>query len=99
MDTAPHPVRVCCIKFVQKVVHTQTPGPIADPRVRDYLLLPELNIFEHALTRNILQRPERNETSIAIVPRTHSLLSIPNLEAEASGLLDRLLTVLQDNAE
>lgn len=34
MDTAPHPVRVCCIKFVQKVVHTQTPGPIADPRVR-----------------------------------------------------------------
>ncbi|KAF3407488.1 mRNA cleavage and polyadenylation specificity factor complex subunit pta1 [Talaromyces pinophilus] len=76
MDTAPHPVRVCCIKFVQKVVHTQTPGPIADPR-----------------------RPERNETSIAIVPRTHSLLSIPNLEAEASGLLDRLLTVLQDNAE
>ncbi|EED16068.1 mRNA cleavage and polyadenylation specificity factor complex subunit (Pta1), putative [Talaromyces stipitatus ATCC 10500] len=76
MDSAPHPVRVCCIKFVQKVVHTQTPGPIADPR-----------------------RPERNETSIAIVPRTHSLLSIPNLEAEASGLLDRLLTVLQDNAD
>ncbi|EEA22203.1 mRNA cleavage and polyadenylation specificity factor complex subunit (Pta1), putative [Talaromyces marneffei ATCC 18224] len=76
MDTAPHPVRVCCIKFVQKVVHTQTPGPIADPR-----------------------RPERNETSIAIVPRTHPLLSIPNLEAEASGLLDRLLTVLQDDSD
>lgn len=33
MDSAPHPVRICCIKFVQKVVHTQTPGPIADPRV------------------------------------------------------------------
>ncbi|OKL56787.1 hypothetical protein UA08_07794 [Talaromyces atroroseus] len=76
MDTAPHPVRVCCIKFVQKVVHVQTPGPIADPR-----------------------RPEKNETSIAIVPRTHALLSIPNLEAEASGLLDRLLTVLQDNSD
>uniref|UniRef100_A0A093VGN7 mRNA cleavage and polyadenylation specificity factor complex subunit pta1 n=1 Tax=Talaromyces marneffei PM1 TaxID=1077442 RepID=A0A093VGN7_TALMA len=81
MDTAPHPVRVCCIKFVQKVVHTQTPGPIADPRVRTAF------------------RPERNETSIAIVPRTHPLLSIPNLEAEASGLLDRLLTVLQDDSD
>lgn len=33
MDSAPHPVRVGCIKFVQKVVHIQTPGPIADPRV------------------------------------------------------------------
>lgn len=39
MDTAPHPVRVCCIKFVQKVVHTQTPGPIADPRVRTPFLV------------------------------------------------------------
>ncbi|KAH8701083.1 putative mRNA cleavage and polyadenylation specificity factor complex subunit [Talaromyces proteolyticus] len=76
MDSAPHPVRVCCIKFLQKVVHIQTPGPIADPR-----------------------RPERNETSIAIVPRTHPILIIPNLEAEASGLLDRLLTVLQDNSD
>jgi hypothetical protein len=32
-DTAPAPVKVCCIKFAQKVVHVQTPGPIADPRV------------------------------------------------------------------
>ncbi|CRG92164.1 mRNA cleavage and polyadenylation specificity factor complex subunit pta1 [Talaromyces islandicus] len=76
MDSAPHPVRVCCIKFVQKVVHIQTPGPIADPR-----------------------RPEKNETSIAIVPRTHATFVIPNLEAEASGLLDRLLTVLQENSD
>lgn len=32
-DTAPVGVRVCCIKFVQKVVQVQTPGVIADPRV------------------------------------------------------------------
>jgi hypothetical protein len=34
MDSEPVGVRVCCIKFVQKVVQTQTPGMIADPRVR-----------------------------------------------------------------
>lgn len=32
-DTASVGVRTCCIKFVQKVVHVQTPGVIADPRV------------------------------------------------------------------
>lgn len=26
---------MCCIKFVQKVILVQTPGMIADPRVRD----------------------------------------------------------------
>ena len=39
MDTAPMGIRICCIKFVQKVVHVQTPGVIADPRVRDNPLL------------------------------------------------------------
>lgn len=34
-DTAATGVRVCCIKFVQKVVQVQTQGVIADPRVRD----------------------------------------------------------------
>lgn len=33
-DTASTGVRTCCIKFVQKVVLVQTPGVIADPRVR-----------------------------------------------------------------
>ena len=33
-DTAAVGVRICCIKFVQRVVHVQTPGVIADPRVR-----------------------------------------------------------------
>lgn len=46
------------------------------------------------LTR--LQRPEQNETSLAVVPRNHAILSIPNLEAESSGLLDRLLGVFQE---
>lgn len=45
-----------------------------------------------------LQRPDQNETSIALVPRNHPLLQLPNLEAEASGLLDRLLSVFQENS-
>ncbi|KAL8799970.1 MAG: hypothetical protein Q9182_005507 [Xanthomendoza sp. 2 TL-2023] len=31
-DTASGGIRVCCIKFVQRVVQVQTPGVIADPR-------------------------------------------------------------------
>ena len=34
-DTAAGGIRACCIKFVQRVVQVQTPGVIADPRVRD----------------------------------------------------------------
>jgi symplekin len=74
MDTAPPGVRICCIKFVQRVIQVETPGLIADPR-----------------------RPEQNEISLALVPRDHPLLQPPNLEAEASGLLDRLLSILQDD--
>ncbi|KAI9842309.1 MAG: hypothetical protein M1838_003178 [Thelocarpon superellum] len=74
-DTAAVGIRVCCIKFVQRVIHVQTPGTIADPR-----------------------RPEQNEISLALVPRTHPIIPPPNLEAEASGLLDRLLNVFLEEA-
>ena len=43
-----------------------------------------------------IQRPDQNEISLALVPRTHPFLQMPNLEAEASGLLDRLLSVFQE---
>lgn len=33
-DTATVGVRVCCIKFSQRVIMAQTTGPEADPRVR-----------------------------------------------------------------
>lgn len=42
------------------------------------------------------RRPEY-EISLALVPRDHPVIPPANLEAEASGLLDRLLGVLQDN--
>ncbi|KAL2869978.1 RNA-processing protein PTA1 [Aspergillus lucknowensis] len=73
-DSFSFSVKICCIKFAQRVVLVQTHGPIADPR-----------------------RPEQNETSLAIVPRNHQILSLPNLEAEASGLLDRILAVFQED--
>ncbi|OCK80984.1 hypothetical protein K432DRAFT_381741 [Lepidopterella palustris CBS 459.81] len=74
MDSAPPGVRICCIKFVQRVIQVETPGLIADPR-----------------------RPEQNEISLALVPRDHPLIPPPNLEAEASGLLDRLLSILHED--
>jgi symplekin len=43
------------------------------------------------------RKSENNEISLALVPRGHPIIPPANLEAEASGLLDRLLGVLQDN--
>ncbi|OJJ88862.1 RNA-processing protein PTA1 [Aspergillus glaucus CBS 516.65] len=74
-DSYPYPVKICCIKFAQRVVQVQTHGTISDPR-----------------------RPEQNETSLAIVPKNHPVLALPHLEAEASGLLDRLLSVFQEES-
>lgn len=44
------------------------------------------------------QRPEQNEISLALVPRDHPIIPYSNLEAEASGLLDRLLNVFEENS-
>ncbi|KAK5117634.1 hypothetical protein LTR62_005057 [Meristemomyces frigidus] len=44
------------------------------------------------------RRPELNEISLALLGRDHAVLQPSQLEAEASGLLDRLLGVLQDNS-
>lgn len=93
MDAAPLSIRVCCIKFLQKVVQVQTPGQIADPRVGF-----AGRLFRRGGTNHHIQKPEHNETSIALVPRTHALLSLANLEAETSGILDRLLSVIQENS-
>ncbi|KIW07750.1 uncharacterized protein PV09_01679 [Verruconis gallopava] len=74
MDSEHPGVRICCIRFIERVVQTQTPGVIADPR-----------------------RPETNETSLALVPPDHPVLKTQSLEAEAHGLLDRALGILQEN--
>ncbi|TGO89217.1 hypothetical protein BPOR_0119g00040 [Botrytis porri] len=74
-DTAKPGIRICCIKFAQRVVLVQTTGPDADSRRGDPL-----------------------QVSLSMVPPNHTILPPRNLEAEASGLLDRLLSVFQENS-
>ncbi|KAG9234339.1 hypothetical protein BJ875DRAFT_461740 [Amylocarpus encephaloides] len=73
-DTAAAGVRMCCIKFAQRVVLAQTVGPDADPR-----------------------RGDPMEVNLGMVPLNHPLLTPRNLEAEASGLLDRMLSIFQES--
>ncbi|KAI4243778.1 MAG: hypothetical protein L6R42_010659, partial [Xanthoria sp. 1 TBL-2021] len=89
-DTASGSVRICCIKFVQGVVQVQTPGVVADPRVRAHWS------WAHGILLTELQRPEQNEVSLALVPREHPLIPPSRLEPEALGLLDRLLNVFHE---
>jgi hypothetical protein len=44
------------------------------------------------------QRPEQNEISLALVPRDHPLIPPSDIEAETSGLLDRILDILSDKS-
>ncbi|KAI1481867.1 hypothetical protein F4774DRAFT_372387 [Daldinia eschscholtzii] len=74
-DTAPLNVRICCIKFAQRVVLAQTQSINPEPRRGDLL-----------------------DISLVMIPSNHPILDAPKLEAEASGLLDRMLGVLQDNS-
>ncbi|KAI0597766.1 hypothetical protein F4775DRAFT_217576 [Biscogniauxia sp. FL1348] len=74
-DTAPLTVRICCIKFAQRVVLAQTPSINPEPRRGDPL-----------------------DISLVMVPPSHPVLDRSNLEAEAFGLLDRMLGALQENS-
>ena len=90
-DSAAAGVRICCVKFAQRVVLVQTKGPDADPRVwfsERYLML--------RLT-GVSQRGDPLEVSLSMVPPDHKLIPPKSLEAEASGLLDRMLAVFQEN--
>lgn len=90
-DTATPGVRACCIKFAQRVVIAQTAGPEGDPRVRS-------NSRWNGTSANTSQRGEPSEVSLSIVPPNHTILAPRNLEAEASGLLDRMLAVFHENS-
>ncbi|KAJ3522199.1 hypothetical protein NM208_g12959 [Fusarium decemcellulare] len=75
-DNAAPTVRICCIKFAQRVVLAQSVGSGAEPRYGGTL-----------------------EVSLDKVPPNHKSLDHRNLEAEASGLLDRMLTALQESSD
>jgi symplekin len=74
-------VRIACIKFVEKVIITQTPG-IKDPRV----------YFFHLETDE--QLADKSDISSTIVPLNHPIIHLPALEAESQGFLDRMLALL-----
>jgi symplekin len=46
IDSYPPGIRICAVKFLQRVVQTQTLGVIADPRVR----IIHSNLTYHPLT-------------------------------------------------
>ncbi|KAM0483044.1 hypothetical protein ACHAPX_002489 [Trichoderma viride] len=73
-DNAPPTVRICCIKFAQRVVLAQSVASGAEHRYGGGL-----------------------DVSLDKVPPNHQTLDPRNLEAEASGLLDRMLSILQGN--
>ncbi|KAL7936097.1 hypothetical protein V8C35DRAFT_296876 [Trichoderma chlorosporum] len=73
-DNVPPTVRICCIKFAQRVVLAQTVASGAEHRFGGGL-----------------------DVSLDKVPPNHQTLDPRTLEAEASGLLDRMLSILQGN--
>jgi symplekin len=92
-DSAATGIRICCIKFAQQVVLAQTTGSDSEPRVRLVL-----NIFGTLTNGPSLQRDGSLEMSLSLVPENHPLIPQRNLEAEASGLLDRVLGIFQESA-
>ncbi|KAI5466217.1 hypothetical protein BGZ63DRAFT_126322 [Mariannaea sp. PMI_226] len=75
-DNAPSSVRICCIKFAQRIVLAQSVASGAEMRYGGAL-----------------------DVSLDKVPPNHQTLDPRTLEAEASGLLDRMLSVLQDSTD
>ncbi|CAJ2512864.1 Uu.00g009830.m01.CDS01 [Anthostomella pinea] len=74
-ETAPVTIRMCCVKFAQRIVLAQTPSVNTEPRRGDPL-----------------------DISLLMIPPNHPVLEGPSLEAEAFGLLDRVLGALQDSS-
>ncbi|KAL7950641.1 hypothetical protein V8C42DRAFT_307133 [Trichoderma barbatum] len=73
-DNVPPTVRICCIKFAQRVVLAQSIASGAEHRFGGGL-----------------------DVSLDKVPPNHQTLDPRTLEAEASGLLDRMLSILLGN--
>ncbi|KAF9876520.1 mRNA cleavage and polyadenylation specificity factor complex subunit [Colletotrichum karsti] len=74
-DDAEPTVRICCIKFAQRVVLAQSAANPQEPRRGDSL-----------------------DISLDKIPPNHSTLDPRTLDAEGAGLLDRMLSVLQENS-
>ncbi|RDA94151.1 hypothetical protein CP533_6587 [Ophiocordyceps camponoti-saundersi (nom. inval.)] len=73
-------VNICCIKFVQRVILAQSVSAPSESK---------------ACHARPLHYGGALDMSLDKVPPTHQSLDARNLEAEATGLLDRMLAVLQ----
>ncbi|KAK3496966.1 uncharacterized protein B0T23DRAFT_309331 [Neurospora hispaniola] len=73
-ENALTPVKLCCIKFVQRVILAQTASNGTEPKHSGL------------------------DVNLAMIPPNHKFLDPRLLEAEAIGLLDRMLGALQDNS-
>lgn len=91
-DNAVASVKISCIKFAQRVVLAQTASSGAEHRVRS-------STVESCWRKNLTpsQQVGTLDVSLDKVPPNHQSLDTRNLEAEASGLLDRMLSVLQES--
>lgn len=89
-DNAAPSVRICCVKFAQRVVLAQTVASGPDLRVR---LLPRARC--HVALTAVVQHGGALDVSLDKVPLHHQSLDGRNLEAEATGLLDRMLGALE----
>ncbi|OHE92308.1 mRNA cleavage and polyadenylation specificity factor complex subunit [Colletotrichum orchidophilum] len=74
-DEAESMVRICCVKFAQRVVLAQSAANPNEPRRGDSL-----------------------DVSLDKIPPNHQTLDARTLDAEGAGLLDRILSVLQENS-
>ncbi|KAK1541915.1 mRNA cleavage and polyadenylation specificity factor complex subunit [Colletotrichum paranaense] len=74
-DDAESTVRICCIKFAQRVVLAQSAANPNEPRRGDSL-----------------------DISLDKIPPNHQTLDARTLDAEGAGLLDRILSILQENS-
>lgn len=91
-DTSVASVRICCIKFAQRVVLAQSATSGHEARVWQ-----QLQVAEAPFADNVQQYGGTLDVSLDKVPPNHELLSTPNLEAEGMGLLDRMLGILHES--
>jgi symplekin len=90
-DGAPAPVKLSCIKFAQRVVLAQTASNGMEQKVG-------YPLYEVVATADTRHQYGGLDISLASIPPNHPLLDPRQLEAEATGLLDRMLGILQDNS-
>jgi len=94
-QSAMTPVRICCVKFAQRVVLAQTNAG-SETRVSSDLVV--IDTERRSVHSDTVQQRGLLDVSLEKVPNDHQNLDPRMLEGEAMGLLDRMLIVLQENS-